>query len=102
MIRPCFVPGIDGVISTLVEKLSKAIQSIKSEMTSADTRIAQLQETFKLLQLLQHRHAPWWKWLSMLKRCVDNLIKELRRPDHATSTARLSYMKDILIPKCYV
>ncbi|MCJ1260226.1 hypothetical protein MMC22_000085 [Lobaria immixta] len=77
-------------------------------MTTSEVLIIRLQATSKLLQLLhhrnknQHRHAKWWKWLAMLKRCVNKLIQELKASDQTTANFRTSYMKNILIPKCYV
>ncbi|MCJ1424366.1 hypothetical protein MMC29_002254 [Sticta canariensis] len=77
-------------------------------MTTSEILINKLQETSKLLQLIhhrnknQHRNAKWWEWLAKLKRSVHKLIQELQASDGGKSHLRAFYMKDILIPKCYV
>ena len=77
-------------------------------MTTSEIQINKLQDTSKLLQLIhhrnknQHRNAKWWEWLAKLKRSVHKLIQELQASDRGKSHFRASYMKDILIPKCYV
>ena len=50
----------------------------------------------------QHRQAKWWKWLSMLKRSTEKLIRELEQSDSVRSTARVFYMDEVLFPRCYV
>lgn len=50
----------------------------------------------------QHRQGHWWKWLSMLKRCVRNLSREFAGKEFSRAHARIKYMKHILLPKCYV
>ncbi|MCJ1464052.1 hypothetical protein MMC07_002663 [Pseudocyphellaria aurata] len=78
-------------------------------MGTNDVLISQLLETLKLLQIIhhrnknQHRHARWWEWLTMLKRCVKKLIQELQSSCRATAhSKRVAFMKDVLIPKCYL
>lgn len=70
--------------------------------------ILQFQQTSKLLELFhhrnknQHRRAKWWKWVATLKRCVNKLVEELEASDQARSHSRMTFMKDVLLPKCYV
>ena len=65
--------------------------------------MVELQEVTKLLQLIFHRNknqhhlAKWWKWLSMLKRCLLKLPHE----NAEAVKARLSYMSDFLIPRSH-
>lgn len=82
-----------------------------------------LQEISKIFQLIyyrnknQHRHAPWWKCFSLLKRNIEKLIQELlvdgdggRREEEETinptttsrSHSRIGFMRNILLPKCYL
>ena len=69
--------------------------------------MSRLRESQDMLRLLhhrnqnQHRQAKWWKWLSMLKRCIEKLIRDLQTSDAARSNARIVYMHDILIPRCH-
>ncbi len=50
----------------------------------------------------QHRQAQWWKWLSMLKRCTEQLITDLEISDSVRSAARVLYMEEFLCRRCYV
>ena len=38
----------------------------------------------------------------MLKRCLGSLIEELERKDERRIQARLKYMSEVLLPRCYV
>ena len=62
----------------------------------------------------QHGHASWWKCFSLLKRNIYKLAQELlvdgdgeRGEETNNSTTRRShsrvvFMRDILLPKCYL
>lgn len=73
-----------------------------------DSIAAQLREAQDMICLFHHRNknqhqqAKWWKWLSMLKRCTEQLIGDLEISDSIRSTARVLYMKDLLCRRCYV
>lgn len=72
-----------------------------------DLDIVQLRESAKILHLLfhrnknQHRQATWWKWLSMLRRCLAKLIIELGSPDPVDTLTRTRFMINFLLPRCY-
>ena len=102
--------------------------------TSAPTtksNLSHLQETLPLLHLLyrrnknQHRSAPWFKWLSILRRNLTHLLAELPSPsssDEGSSSsgsqqsrqnrlvdraadramARVAHLKDYVVRKCYL
>ena len=67
--------------------------------------VTSLQESLNVLQLLyqrnknQHRRAIWWKWFSLLRRNVENLLCE--EDANLVQRARIRYLNDALIPKCY-
>jgi len=73
-----------------------------------DIDVGQLQAVSDILHLLhhrnknQHRQSAWWKWLSMLKRCVVKLISELGEKNTKRTQARVLYMKDVLFPRSYL
>jgi ribonuclease MRP protein subunit RMP1 len=73
-----------------------------------EIEVVQLQAVSRILQSIHHRNknqhgqSTWWKWLAMLKRCVGNLVKELERKDSKRTRARMEYMRENLLPKCYV
>lgn len=50
----------------------------------------------------QHRLAKWWKWLSMLRRCVAKLLLDLQSDDGLRASLRAEYMREILLPRCYL
>lgn len=50
----------------------------------------------------QHRRSIWFRWLSLLKRCVRKLISELKVSCLEPAATRLLYMANILLPNCYV
>lgn len=68
----------------------------------------QLREILNVLGLLhhrnknQHRQAKWWKWLSMLKRCLEKLTTDLEKSDAVRCTGRIRYMEYFLFSRCYV
>ena len=68
----------------------------------------QLREILNVLCLLHHRNknqhcqAKWWKWLSMLKRCIKKLTADLKKSDVVRFTGRIHYMEDSLFSRCYV
>lgn len=86
--------------------------------------IVGLQEISKIFQLIyyrnknQHRHASWWKYFSLLKRNIYKLAQELlvvdgdggRREEETAnipttpprSHSRIGFMRNILLPKCYL
>ena len=72
--------------------------------------IVEIRKILDILTLLhhrnknQHRQAHWWKWLSMLKRCLQKLAHELQIDnfDSTRSDQRIVYMRDLLLPRCYV
>ena len=85
--------------------------------------VVSLQEISKIFQLIyyrnknQHRHASWWKCFGLLKRNIDKLIQELlvdrncwgreeATAINPTSTlrshSRIGFMRNILLPKCYL
>jgi ribonuclease MRP protein subunit RMP1 len=49
----------------------------------------------------QHRLAKWWKWLSMLRRCVQKLLAALQAHDRDRAVCRVDYIQQILLPRCY-
>ena len=60
--------------------------------------------TFRLLHHRnknQHRRSKWWKWFSMLKRCVSKLLHEIQVRDNARAQARVKHMNRVVLPKCY-
>lgn len=67
-----------------------------------------LKGTCDLLHILhhrnknQHRQGHWWKWLSMLYRCTKKLRDESEANEVEPVCARIRYMKEMLLPKCYV
>ena len=69
---------------------------------------SQLQNSMNFLHILyhrnrnQHRRGSFWKWFSMLKRCIGKLIIELSMDDSNRSQARILYMKDTLLPRCHL
>lgn len=69
--------------------------------------IPQLQSTLNVLHLLyyrnknQHRRGQFWKWLSILKRCLGQIIEELMAGAKSLLSARLLYLNDTLLPRCY-
>lgn len=73
-----------------------------------DLEITQMQETTHIFHLLhhrnknQHRHSKWWRWFSLLKRCVSRLIQEVQARDNLRVQARLEYMNQVLLPRCYL
>ncbi|KAM0801980.1 hypothetical protein BDR22DRAFT_148911 [Usnea florida] len=72
-----------------------------------DLDIAQLQATDRIFHLLrqrnknQHRRSKWWKWFSMLKRCVSNLIHEVQAKESWRAQARLQHFSQVLLPRCH-
>ena len=49
----------------------------------------------------QHRQSMWWKWFSLLKRCVSKLLYEIQVKNNLCVQARLEHMNQILLPRCY-
>ena len=78
-----------------------------ASMSQMDLEIAQLQTTDRIFHLLrqrnknQHRRSKWWKWFSMLKRCVSNLIHEVQAKDILRAQARVQHLSQILLPRCH-
>lgn len=78
--------------------------------------IVGLQEISKIFQLIyyrnknQHRHASWWKYFSILKRNIYKLAQDLlvvdgaRREEETANIphSRIGFMRNILLPKCYL
>ncbi|KAL4871960.1 hypothetical protein BDV12DRAFT_3796 [Aspergillus spectabilis] len=53
----------------------------------------------------QHGGTKWWKWLSILKRTVWNLVVSLKPNNQGNSHSSESYkrrLSDQIIPKCYM
>ena len=72
---------------------------------SFQIRLRKIQDVICLLHHRnknQHRQAKWWKWLSMLKRCTEELIRDLESSDAVRCATRLIYMDRFLFPRCYV
>lgn len=71
-------------------------------------KLEALQEASKLIYLLyhrnknQHRHALWWKWLSMLQRSVAKLRRALERGNDEQASTRITHIHNVLLPGCYV
>ena len=76
----------------------------RSEMDLKVTQLQAATQTFHLLHHRnknQHQHSRWWKWFSMLRRCVSNLIYEIQTRDELRVQARVKHMNQVLLPKCY-
>ena len=71
-------------------------------------KVADLTEVLNAINLLylrnknQHRVTKWWKWFSVLKRCMTKLIQELTYALTTRFHARLNHLRDRLIPRCYL
>ena len=67
----------------------------------------ELKEISDLLHVISHRNknqhllAKWWKWLCMLKRCINHLRTELGGRELLRVETRIIYIRDILMHKCY-
>ena len=67
-----------------------------------------LRSSSQILHLLhhrnknQHRRAHWFQYLSLLKRHLNKLIAEVETPDPVRANARVLYMIEHLLPRCYV
>ena len=83
-----------------------------ARMAPITTRsVAELADVSDVLHLLfhrnknQHRSAPWWKWLALLRRAVRKLLREHGQPDAAAAAAhlgaRILHLRRALIPGCY-
>ncbi|KAI9881387.1 MAG: hypothetical protein M1830_003394 [Pleopsidium flavum] len=76
--------------------------------TTVVSSVLELQEVSKLLQLMfhrnknQHRLTKWWKRLSMLKRSVTKLLREIAAKETEAVKTRVCYMAELLLPKCYL
>lgn len=81
---------------------------MRMNSSSMIPNIPETRKALDMLQLLhhrnknQHRQAHWWKWLSMLKRCLQKLIDELQCTATKPSDTRILYMRNHLLPRCYV
>ena len=68
---------------------------------------AKLRGTYDVLVLChhrnsnQHRHSTFWRWVSMLKRCLEKLIRALNVEDMRHVQARIFYLNEILLPRSY-
>lgn len=49
----------------------------------------------------QHRLAKWWKWLSLLRRSVANLLLAFRSHDDQRVSFGAQHLRETLLPKCY-
>ena len=73
-----------------------------------DLQTPTLRSSSQMLHLLhhrnknQHRRAHWFQYLSLLKRHLNKLITELETPDPIRANARVLYMIEQLLPRCYV
>lgn len=73
-----------------------------------EKEITELRGTANVLHLIchrnknQHRRGLYWKWLSMLKRCVEKVIAELVIGDRSRLRAHVLYVESFLLPRCYV
>lgn len=73
-----------------------------------DVMVYQLKGSYEILHLFyhrnrnQHRRGHWWKWLSVLKRCVKKLKVEGQVKDIRRVHARTMFIRDMLLPKCYM
>lgn len=93
------------LLRILIELRRNNIRQQRHCMASvgADQAIVELREVTRLLQLIFHRNknqhhlAKWWKWLSMLKRC----LLELPHEKPTAVKARVTYMSDFLMPRCH-
>lgn len=96
----------------------------KKEEKMNSTIVVELRESSKIFQLIyyrnknQHRHASWWKCFSLLKRNTCKLVQELlavdgdcggkggeedsNNPTTPPSHSRIVFMRDVLLPKCYL
>lgn len=97
----------------------------KKDEKMNSTIVVELQEISKIFQLIyyrnknQHRHASWWKCFSLLKRNTCKLAQELlavdgdcggkeeeeedtNNPTTSRAHSRVVFMRDILLPKCYL
>lgn len=67
-----------------------------------------LQAVSRILDLVhhrnqnQHRRSSWFKWLSILKRCIRKLDQEIEEGAETRARARIAYMIDHLLPKSYM
>ncbi|KAL4801734.1 hypothetical protein BDV18DRAFT_72992 [Aspergillus unguis] len=54
----------------------------------------------------QHGRTKWWKWLSILKRTVWNLVISVQSSDAGASRSSAEsykrYLSDRILPRCYV
>jgi len=77
-------------------------------MTSALINTGVLEADERILHLVyhrnknQHRLAKWWKWLSMLKRSVANLLMELQLHDKHRANFRAKHIRETLLPRCHL
>lgn len=80
---------------------------LRLAISEMDMEVTQLQAATHTLHLLyhrnknQHRHSKWWKWFSMLKRCVSRLLHEVQIKDNARAQARVKHMYQVVLPSCY-
>lgn len=50
----------------------------------------------------QHRRSTWWKWFSILRRSVSNIFCIAQQKDQIIATAQIAYMRDFVLPNCYL
>ncbi|MCJ1248324.1 hypothetical protein MMC30_005541 [Trapelia coarctata] len=50
----------------------------------------------------QHRLTKWWKWLSMLRRCVAKLLLDLQSHDQHLAKPRVKHLQETLLPGCHL
>ena len=73
-----------------------------------DVKSTQLQAATNVLRELhrrnknQHRHSQWWKWFSLLKRCITKFLHEIQAKNTLRVQAYKKYLNHCLFPRCYV